>query len=97
MEKIINVTIAREDDIVNLVFHFESELKLNLSSSEAKPVEAFFQKLLHIVFRAYNSELQDTFKFQLEDKGEDLFHDVAEKYLLNLNSEIKSIYSSLDN
>ena len=41
MERIVNVTIERNETI-ELVFGFENELKLNLSSDKTKDTQKFF-------------------------------------------------------
>lgn len=83
MERIVNVTIERNETI-ELVFGFENELKLNLSSDKTKDTQKFFLQLLNEIVK-----LNETVAFILDDEKEDLFHDVADKYLKNLEYEIK--------
>lgn len=92
----IKVTIDRSEDKFILVFSFQNPLNLNLSCVDARPVQKFFQELLKKVFDDYNSDNKTIYEFELDDDETDLFHDVAEKYIKNLNSELKSIYTSLD-
>lgn len=89
MERKINVTIERNENI-ELVFDFKSKLKLNLSSDETKDTQKFFLQLLNEIVK-----LNDTISFTLDDEKEDLFHDVADKYLKNLEYEIKKIVSEI--
>lgn len=89
MERIINVTIERNENI-ELVFNFENKLKLNLSSDKTKDTQEFFLHLLNEIVK-----LDDTITFTLEDEKEDLFHDVADKYLKNLEYEIKKVLSEI--
>ena len=96
MQKIIKTIIDRSDENFILVFCFQNPLKLDLSSVDTKPVQKFFQELLKKVFDDYNLDNKIIYEFEMDDGETDLFHDVAEKYIKNLNSELKSIYTSLD-
>lgn len=96
MEKTIKTIISRSNEAFILAFCFENPLNLNLSSMDTQPVQNFFQELLKRVFDDYNSNDRIIYEFELDDNETDLFHDVAEKYVKNLNSELKSIYTSLD-
>lgn len=96
MQKTIKTIISRSDEAFILVFCFENPLNLNLSSMDTQPVQKFFQELFKRVFDDYNSNDRIIYEFELDDDETDLFHDVAEKYIKNLNSELKSIYTSLD-
>ena len=73
MEHVINVKIERKDDI-KLVFGFEDELSLNLSSDKTSDTQVFFLKLLNVLI-----ETRKEIDFKLEDTKEDLYHDVAQK------------------
>lgn len=85
MEQQIKVTIERDVNIY-LVFAFENQIKLNLSSDKTEDTQKFFLDLLQELIRK-KSEIT----FLLEDSKEDLYHDVAKKYLENLEQEIKKI------
>lgn len=89
MERKINVTIERNENI-ELVFDFKNKLILNLSSDETKDTQKFFLQLLNEIVK-----LNDTISFTLDDEKEDLFHDVADKYLKNLENEIKKVVSEI--
>ncbi len=61
MARIINVTIERNENI-ELVFNFEIQLKLNLSSDKTQDTQKFFLDLLNEIVK-----LNDTITFTLED------------------------------
>ena len=94
MQKQINVCLERNDDKVYLSFGFDEPIKLELSSEKQEDVKAFFQKLLSVAFSSYLDN-QVEYIFDFLDEQEDLFHDVAKKYISNLNSEMQAIYSNL--
>lgn len=85
MENNITVTIQREEEI-KLIFHFATQLVLNLSSDNTKETQAFFLSLLKELV-----ESKTSIKLNLNDEVNDLYHDVAEKYLKNLDVEINKI------
>ena len=85
MEQQIKVTIERDDNIY-LVFTFENSIRLNLSSDKTEDTQKFFLDLLQELIRRKSG-----ITFTLEDPKEDLYHDVAQKYLENLEQEIKKI------
>ena len=85
MEQQIEVTIGRDDNIY-LVFFFENPIRLNLSSDKTEDTQKFFLDLLQELIRRKSG-----ITFTLEDPKEDLYHDVAQKYLENLEQEIKKI------
>lgn len=89
MENNINVTIQRGEEI-KLVFHFATQLVLNLSSDNTKETQAFFLSLLKELVASKTS-----IKLNLIDEVNDLYHDVAEKYLKNLDVEINKILVQL--
>lgn len=89
MERIIEVTIEREEKIV-LHFKFEDDLCLDLSSNKTDDVKCFFTNLLKTVYKEKNGV-----KFELKDDSGDLFHDVAVKYLSNLNTEVNAILQEI--
>ena len=80
-----NSTIERDDNIY-LVFAFENPIRLNLSSDKTEDTQKFFLDLLQELIRRKSG-----ITFTLEDPKEDLYHDVAQKYLENLEQEIKKI------
>ena len=96
MKETIDVTIERSGEQVFLVFNFENVLKMNLTSNNQEEMKIFFQKLIAKLFNDYtSSEKEYALNFKDCD-GSDLFHDVAEKYVSSLNSEIQSIYSRMN-
>lgn len=89
METKIKVKIERSEK-VELVFYFEKALRLNLSSDSTEDTKNFFIVLLNEIVKT-----RKLIKFELEDGEEDLFHDVAEKYLENLEEEIKQLIDDM--
>lgn len=48
----------------------------------------------------FNNLIQDLkkglFQFELEDSSNDLFHNICKEYIVQLNSELQSIYNEMD-
>lgn len=78
------ITILRKDDEVALVFNDLGNLSVNLSDNEVEDVKELFNKVFEYIVS--NEQL---IKFVLQDGEEDLFHEVAEDIVLQLNAEIK--------
>lgn len=89
MEQEIKVSIERGDEI-KIVFEFSNKLILNLSSDKTADTQNFFLALLDEIIKNPNE-----IKFNFEDVKEDLYHDIAEKYLNNLETEIKQILKDI--
>ena len=85
MEQEIKVSIERGKEI-KVIFYFSNELILNLSSDSTTDTQDFFLKLLNELI-----ENPKEINFKLEDENNDLYHDITEKYLRNLETEIKKI------
>lgn len=85
MEQEIKVNIERGKEI-KVIFYFSNELILNLSSDSTTDTQDFFLKLLNELI-----ENPEEINFKLEDENNDLYHDITEKYLRNLETEIKKI------
>lgn len=84
-KEILVVLVSNEGKEI-LKFDFEENLIIDLTSDKPEQLKSFFQQLLK------NIEQENiVLKF---DKGErdDLFAEVAEKYILHLQNEINSIY-----
>ena len=93
MQKRIDVTIERAESIT-LIFHFDKQIELDISSDNQEIVKIFFRSLLSNIFNDYiDNKIEYSLDFS--DDGKDLFHDVAEKYIRNLDNEIQSVYSDL--
>ena len=85
MEQEVKVSIERGKEI-KVIFYFSNELILNLSSDSTTDTQDFFLKLLNELI-----ENPKEINFKLEDENNDLYHDITEKYLRNLETEIKKI------
>lgn len=91
MEAKIQVKIARESEI-KLVLYFESKsIELNLSSESTEETQKFFIELLEEIIEGK----YESISFNLQDDDTDLYHDVAEKYLNTLESELKQIITEI--
>lgn len=91
METKIQVKIARENEI-KLVLNFESKsIELNLSSESIEETQKFFIELLEEIIEGKYGSIS----FNLQDDDKDLYHDVAEKYLNTLESELKQIITEI--
>ena len=87
METKIQVKIFRENEI-KLIFNFESKsIELFLSSDNTEETQKFFIELLEEIIEGK----YESISFNLQDDEKDLYHDVAEKYLGTLESELKQI------
>ena len=89
LEQEIRVSIERGDEI-KIVFDFSKKLILNLSSDKTADTQSFFLALLEELIKNPNE-----IKFNFEDDKEDLYHDITEKYLNNLETEIKQILKDI--
>ena len=96
MQEMIDVTIERSEEQVFLIFNFETAIKMCLTSDDQEEIKAFFQNLLVRVYDDFIL-LKKEYSFGFKDPdSKDLFHDVAEKYVSNINTEIQSIYAKFD-
>lgn len=84
-KEMIKVNLVTENEKELLIFNFEEKISLDLTNDDAEQLRNFFQSLLkHIEDK--NIELQ----FEETDRN-DLFYDVAKKYVEHLKIEISSI------
>lgn len=79
------VTIAKnDDDSVELKFEQNIFNSIVLTDTSTKDLEKFFNEIFdHIINE------KEIFEFELKDDGNDLFSEVAEDIISQLNSEIK--------
>lgn len=84
-KEIINVNLVTENEKELLVFNFEEKISIDLTSDDANQLRTFFQMLLKNLENK-NIELE----FEELDRN-DLFYDVAKKYVEHLKVEISSI------
>jgi len=93
MEKIIDVKIERKESEAILTFGFEEKMSLSLTSDSQDELKDFFIKLLKKIVD--NKDI--VYKLNFSDDGQtDLFHDVAEKYIKNLDNELASVYVEIN-
>ncbi|MCQ2802644.1 MAG: hypothetical protein MJ225_03135 [Bacilli bacterium] len=93
MEKIIDVTIERKENEAILNFGFEEKMSLSLTSDSQDELKDFFIKLLKKIV----DDKENIYKLNFSDEGQtDLFHDVGDKYIKNLDNELSSIYVEIN-
>jgi len=81
----IFVELITEEKAEYLSFLFESPIKICLTSDDQSALKFFFSSLLQTI-------KNDEISFKLNDNGRrDLFYEVAQKYIINLNREIAAI------
>jgi len=72
----------------NLVFEFTPEkLYLNLEKESSEEIRKLFVNLL-------NKLLINEFNLEFVSKGKDLFNEVAENYIINLDNEISKLITT---
>lgn len=83
-------TIKREESATNLVLELNGkELKITLTDDSPNKVKTVFNDLLMELKKG-------SFKFELEDSTEDLFHHICKEYITQLNAEIVTVYRELE-
>lgn len=88
--EIKKATIKRNQSSTTLVLAMGSQnLEIVLTDDNPNNVKAVFNSLLKDLKKGI-------FQFQLEDDGSDLYHHICVEYLTQLNAEIKSVYSELE-
>lgn len=90
MDNTVMVKVNRENDDIKMIFCFEQELELVLTSDKIESLQQFFIEILHKMI-----EKGEAFDFKLEDDIDDLYHDVSSKYISNLNVEMKNIFKEI--
>ncbi|MBP4139161.1 hypothetical protein [Flavobacterium geliluteum] len=83
-------TIRREEQNTHLILQVNTEeFEIILTDDNPNNVKDVFNKLL--------KELKNgLFQFKLEDETEDLYHNICKEYLIQLNSEISSVFKELE-
>ncbi len=89
MENKVKVTIKRDKEI-QLIFHFDEELSLNLSTDDTVETQNFFLALFKKIIN-----MDGTISLLLSDEIEDLYYDVSKKYISNLEEEIKKVMKEI--
>lgn len=88
-EVIVNVLI--EGEKAYIVFNFEHPIKLEITSDSKEIIKNVFYEILKYVI----SDNSITFKFTRT--GEDLYNDVTEKYIQDLNNELEALDNNFRN
>lgn len=91
MHKEIDVMIDEIDDKAFMVFNFEEPIKIDLTSDDQENIKMMFYNIL----REFINDQEIIFKFNKEK--EDLYSEVAEKYIKHLNTELKSLKENFNN
>lgn len=85
----LEALVEKADDKYCLRIKVESgDVVIPLSDDNANAVKSAFNKLIQ---RIRDGE----FKIQLDKEGDDLFSMVAKEYLVQLNKEIREVYSEI--
>ena len=90
MDNSIVVKITRGTVEIKMIFYFDKQIELNLSSDKIEDLQHFFVIILQEMIKKGES-----FTFDLDDKVDDLYHDVCSKYIDNLNVEMKKIFREI--
>ncbi len=91
MSNEIVVNILTEEDKTYIVFNFEQPIKLEITSDNKETIKnVFYQILNHVINGNFI-----TFKFTRN--GEDLYNDITEKYIQDLNNEIEALKNNFIN
>jgi hypothetical protein len=83
-------TIKREKDNASLILIGSTQdYEIVLTDDNPNSIKGVFNNLL--------KELKNgIYQFELEDSITDLFHNICKEYIVQLNSEIHSIYNEMD-
>jgi hypothetical protein len=83
-------TIKREDIATYLILELDGkDLKITLTDDNPNLVKTVFNDILKELKKG-------TFRFELEDNSEDLFHHICKEYITQLNAEIVIVYRELE-
>jgi hypothetical protein len=87
--EIKSATISRKASITHLVLHSRcGELELNLSDDNPQEIKDVFNSLIKDLKKG-------SIQFALQDESKDLYHSICEEYIVQLNSELRTVYSEL--
>ena len=91
MNNEIIVNIATEGEKTYIVFNFEQPIKLEITTDSKETLKNIFYKIL-------NHIINDNFiTFKFTRTGEDLYNDVTEKYIQDLNNELEALKNNFTN
>ena len=88
--KVVRVEIFREEEQVSLIFNELLSLKINLSDSSVEDIKNLFNSIFDTIV-----DEKELISLELKDEKNDLFHEVAEDIIDQLNSEIEQSKSDL--
>ena len=88
--KVVRVEIFREEEQVSLIFNELRELKINLSDTSVEDIKNLFNSIFDTIV-----DEKELISLELKDEKNDLFHEVAEDIIDQLNSEIEQSKSDL--
>ena len=91
MNNEVIVNISTEGEKTYIVFNFEQPIKLKITSDSKEEIKNVFYEILNHVI----SDNYITFKFTRT--GEDLYNDVTEKYIQDLNNELEALKNNFTN
>ena len=87
--KNIDVNLVEENDgDFYLVFSFDENIKICLTSSDSSDLKEFFVKLM-------NELIKENFVLVFNSEDQDIYSNISRTYVQQLNTEIKSIYNSI--
>lgn len=77
---------------VNLVFGMTEDILVDLTNSEIKDIKALFNEIFDMMIQR-----KSYLVFELDDGGKtDLYHDVAEQIITQINSEISQAKDNIN-
>lgn len=83
-------TITREKEKAILVLvGLSNNHEIILTEDNPNNIKLVFNNLI-------NDLKKGIFQFELEDTNNDLFHNICKEYLIQLNTELQSIYNEMD-
>lgn len=91
MNNEIIVNISTEEEKTYIVFNFKQPIKLEITSDSKETIKNVFYEILNHVI----SDNFITFKFIRT--GEDLYNDITEKYIQDLNNELEALKNNFTN
>lgn len=91
MNNEIIVNISTEEEKTYIVFNFKQPIKLEITSDSKETIKNVFYEILNHVI----SDNFITFKFIRT--SEDLYNDITEKYIQDLNNELEALKNNFTN
>ena len=84
-----NATIKREESKTSLILNVEGQAyEINLTENKPLEIKSVYNKLLLTLKK-------QEFSFVLNDISQDLYYQICNEYLIQLNAELRSIYKEL--